>query len=114
MLSNLTSRILLFALEFYRRFISPIKGFKCAYGVETRTSTCSLVAKKALKEKPLTEALSEIADQLEACGDSARRISVQDGTTCVNISCSTAAVDPNSLRKLAAYIQRIRDRRVTS
>lgn len=60
-------QLMLWLLAFYQKFVSPYKGFKCAYGVWTGQSTCSAEAKKILKQDGLIAGWPKIQAQLQQC-----------------------------------------------
>lgn len=64
---HLLDQLMLWLLAFYQKFVSPYKGFKCAYGVWTGQSTCSAEAKKILKQDGLIAGWPKIQAQLQQC-----------------------------------------------
>ena len=64
------SRLALGAINFYRRFISPYKGFKCANGAMGH-QTCSTRGLELFRELPLREAFARQRDYMKQCGDMA-------------------------------------------
>lgn len=59
--------LLLCLLGFYRRFLSPRKGFSCAYRVYGRGASCSAFAERALGRGYGLEAISLIRRRLIIC-----------------------------------------------
>lgn len=64
---HVLDQLMLWLLAFYQKFVSPYKGFKCAYGVWTGQSTCSAEAKKILKQDGLIAGWPKIQAQLQHC-----------------------------------------------
>ena len=55
-------------IKFYQRFISPHKGFCCAYSVYHQTDSCSVAAIGILKQnQTITDSIQDIRARLMAC-----------------------------------------------
>ncbi len=67
MKNHLLDQLMLWLLAFYQKFVSPYKGFQCAYGVWIGQSTCSAEAKKILKQDGLIAGWPKIQAQLQEC-----------------------------------------------
>lgn len=63
----------LWAIEGYQRWISPHKGYRCAYGALYGTS-CSPFAKKAICDYGLIGGLILLRQQFRNCHDAAVRV----------------------------------------
>lgn len=85
---------------FYQRYISPKKGFRCAYRVIHGGTGCSGYAKQRIREDGIIRAIPDIRKRLTACKETAlsvrsrcekgktrRRARKRDG--CIN-SCDCA------------------------
>ncbi|WP_020474001.1 membrane protein insertion efficiency factor YidD [Zavarzinella formosa] len=51
----------------YRRWISPHKGFTCAYGTLTHEPSCSTVALQAFRTQIFSQAMPAVRRQLTKC-----------------------------------------------
>lgn len=67
LLQKICQKILISTVLFYRKFISPYKGFKCAHAHHTHGLSCSTYGLKALQENKPFVALSLIKERLNAC-----------------------------------------------
>lgn len=76
--TKILTLIALLLVRFYRRFISPYKGFRCAHGALHGIS-CSDVALQALTTKPFFSALADIQSQRSACRLAHESIKLQGG-----------------------------------
>ena len=54
---------------FYRRYISPHKGFRCAHAALTGGPSCSTIAVEVLCHQPLSVAFPAIQGQRALCRD---------------------------------------------
>ncbi|MFS1430823.1 membrane protein insertion efficiency factor YidD [Vibrio splendidus] len=61
------SKLSLLAISFYQKFISPRKGYRCAYGVLHGTHGCSGHVKKAIQIKGVISAIPDIKNQFANC-----------------------------------------------
>lgn len=66
-LQTICKKVLISIVLFYRKFISPYKGFKCAHAHHTHGLSCSTYGLKVLKENKPLVALSLIKERLNAC-----------------------------------------------
>lgn len=62
------------AINGYQRYISPHKGFCCAYRVVTGEDSCSEYVKKTIIRKGFFRSLTEIRNRFQDCKESARYI----------------------------------------
>ncbi len=60
--------IALLAIRGYQRFISPYKGFRCAYGLHTGRCTCSGLGYRAIRRYGVVDGLSVLRERLTRCG----------------------------------------------
>lgn len=66
-IQTICKKILIGGVLFYRKFISPYKGFKCAHSHHTHGLSCSTYGLKVLNENKPLVALSLIKERLSAC-----------------------------------------------
>lgn len=78
-------KIALFIISTYQKYLSPIKGFKCAYGVETGITTCSAHAKKVISRYGFLKGCLLMRRQAKRCEQSYR--SLQDKDVGFNEDC---------------------------
>jgi putative component of membrane protein insertase Oxa1/YidC/SpoIIIJ protein YidD len=64
----------------YQRYVSPHKGFCCAYRVHTGRSSCSEFARRAIRRLGLIEGLSLLRLRFAACTVSAAVLSENQKT----------------------------------
>jgi len=60
-------RIAILFINIYQRFISPVKGFRCAYGALHGDGTCSQIIKKIVKEHGVIGGRAKIRRQFADC-----------------------------------------------
>ena len=65
----------LFAIRFYQRFISPYKGFSCAYRHHTGHASCSVLGFRAIQRYGVIDGFLVLRKRLYLCGVSHRRYS---------------------------------------
>lgn len=70
-------RFALFAIHCYQRYISPYKGFRCAYSVHTRCASCSSLGYRAVRRYGVLGGLSILRKRTYLCGVAHRRFAVQ-------------------------------------
>ncbi len=63
MLKNLSIAL----IQFYRKYISKHKGFKCAYGVKHGRNTCSGIGLKAFKKAGFFKGMKLLRRQFDRC-----------------------------------------------
>ena len=63
----------LLAIHFYQRFISPYKGFCCAYGVHTGHASCSVLGYRAVRRYGLWQGVQVLDERMARCGIAYRR-----------------------------------------
>lgn len=64
------------AIRFYQRFISPHKGFRCAYHAHTGRQSCSHLGLRAVRRYGALSGLAVLRQRLYLCGVAHRRYSV--------------------------------------
>src|SRR5687767_12805933 len=69
-------RIALKAIEAYQRYISPRKGFVCAYRVHTGCAGCSAIGWRAIRRFGLARGLGILRRRLYLCGVAYRRFNM--------------------------------------
>lgn len=65
--SKVATFLMVKAVRFYQRFLSPYKGFRCAHAKYTGDISCSNYGLKVLKECSPQDAISLIRHRLKAC-----------------------------------------------
>jgi len=55
------------SINLYQKYISPYKGYRCAYGVYHQNGTCSSIIKSRIQEHGLIKAYPMIKGQFQAC-----------------------------------------------
>jgi|WetSurMetagenome_2_1015567.scaffolds.fasta_scaffold07221_3 uncharacterized protein len=61
-------KLLIGVVKCYQRFISPHKGFRCAYAVYHQTDSCSVAAINILQQNQnISESIQDIRSRLESC-----------------------------------------------
>jgi putative component of membrane protein insertase Oxa1/YidC/SpoIIIJ protein YidD len=60
-------------IRFYQRFISPLKGFHCAYRVHTGRCSCSVLGFRAIRRHGVFSGLAILAKRTHLCGVAFRR-----------------------------------------
>jgi uncharacterized protein len=61
--------IALLAIRAYQRFISPYKGFRCAYRVHTGRCSCSGLGYRAVRRYGVAGGIGVLRHRLARCGD---------------------------------------------
>lgn len=64
------------AIAGYQRFISPYKGFGCAYRVRTGRASCSQFGKRAIDRLGAIAGIRLIARRFQECAESAELLAV--------------------------------------
>lgn len=65
--------IVLSAIRFYQRAISPYKGFCCAYAAHTGHASCSALGYRAIRRMGVWHGLAVLDRRLHRCGIAHRR-----------------------------------------
>jgi putative component of membrane protein insertase Oxa1/YidC/SpoIIIJ protein YidD len=65
------------AIWFYQRYLSPLKGFACAFGVHTGRDSCSAYSKRVIARHGLLTGLALLKRRLSACAEVHQRHSPQ-------------------------------------
>lgn len=73
-MSHLLSRLAVRAIVFYRRHLSPLKGYRCAYGTLTGVNTCSSQGLRIFRRAGFWAGLRLLRRQFDACTLSAARL----------------------------------------
>ena len=66
-------RLALWAIRAYQRYLSPYKGFSCAYRVLTGRDSCSAYGYKVIARHGLRAGLPLLQRRLRACGERHRQ-----------------------------------------
>jgi putative component of membrane protein insertase Oxa1/YidC/SpoIIIJ protein YidD len=61
------------AIRAYQRYLSPHKGFACAYRVHTNCASCSALGYRAIRRHGLVGGIAVLRMRLYRCGVAARR-----------------------------------------
>jgi putative component of membrane protein insertase Oxa1/YidC/SpoIIIJ protein YidD len=92
--SNLSLRgLALVMIRFYQRFISPYKGFRCAYCAFTGNASCSALGYRAIRRFGAVRGVQVLRGRLVKCGVAYRRYSVPT-TTLLNREAGFCDCDP--------------------
>ena len=67
--------LVLSAIRFYQRHISPYKGFCCAYRAHTGRASCSMLGYRAVRYHGAWRGLAVLRQRLAKCGVAHRRFS---------------------------------------
>jgi len=57
----------IWAINLYQKYVSPYKGYRCAYGVYHQNGTCSSIIKGHIQKEGLIKAYPLIRGQFQAC-----------------------------------------------
>jgi putative component of membrane protein insertase Oxa1/YidC/SpoIIIJ protein YidD len=63
----------LWAIRVYQRFISPRKGFRCAYSFHTGHGSCSALGYRAIRRFGVVDGINILHSRLHKCGVAYRR-----------------------------------------
>lgn len=63
------NKLSLYIIKFYQRYISPKKGYCCAYGSLYNDGSCSEIVSSIIKEKGLISGWSHIKNQFILCSE---------------------------------------------
>jgi uncharacterized protein len=69
--------VLLLLIRFYKRFISPHKGFFCAYRIHTGRASCSSLAYRAVRLRGAIVGLAILRQRAYLCGIARQRCEPQ-------------------------------------
>lgn len=67
-------RLALLIIWFYQRFLSPYKGYRCAYGVLHHTEGCSGAVKQIIRQKGVIAGWTDIRQRFVACRQAAMEL----------------------------------------
>lgn len=71
----------------YQRYLSPIKGFKCASGHLYGDTTCSAAIKAIVKNQGIVQGFPAIQNQLKRCHSAARQLAANPGQQQAGVFC---------------------------
>jgi len=74
---SMASYIGVAAIETYQRWLSPRKGFRCAYGVLHGSGTCSSIGKRIMREQGVLKFLRLMPKQFAACKAAAASLAAE-------------------------------------
>lgn len=63
-------------IRFYQRFVSPYKGFGCAYRAHSGCAGCSALGYRAIRRHGLVDGIAVLRKRLYRCGVAYRRFAV--------------------------------------
>lgn len=66
-------RLALAAIDAYKRWVSPFKGYACAYRVHTGADSCSTLGARAIRRYGLARGLGILRERTFLCGVAHRR-----------------------------------------
>lgn len=69
--------LLLAAIRIYQRFLSPHKGFRCAYRAHTGRASCSTLGYRAVRRHGVFGGLGLLRERTDRCGVAHRRLTVR-------------------------------------
>lgn len=70
---TLTTQLALAGIRLYQRYLSPVKGFSCAYRVLTGGDSCSAYGYRVIARHGLMLGTSLLRRRLQACGEQHRQ-----------------------------------------
>lgn len=70
---TIPDRLALSAIVAYQRYVSPFKGFSCAYRCHTGCASCSVLGFRAIRRYGLMQGLAVLRSRLDRCGVAYRR-----------------------------------------
>ncbi len=62
------------AIRFYQRYLSPHKGFRCAYAAYTSDRSCSALGYRAIRRFGVLDGIVVLDRRLARCGTAARLV----------------------------------------
>lgn len=71
------SKMAILCIKGYQRYISPRKGFRCAYGVLHGTHGCSGAVIEILQKKGILAGVPAIRERFSACKDACEELNKQ-------------------------------------
>ncbi|MCA9175729.1 MAG: membrane protein insertion efficiency factor YidD [Planctomycetales bacterium] len=93
-------------IEFYQRFLSPYKGYRCAHAAFYGSLSCSEAVKQIVQREGLWGGRRQIRDRFRACGVAARQLRSQRKTRLVDnegAPTTPLALFPFSLSSTTSY-----------
>lgn len=70
-------RFAIWGINLYQKYISPYKGYRCAYGVYHQNGTCSSIIKGHIQREGLIKAYPLIREQFANCKDAYELLMIQ-------------------------------------
>jgi putative component of membrane protein insertase Oxa1/YidC/SpoIIIJ protein YidD len=68
----------LWAISAYQRYVSPYKGFRCAYGYHTGCASCSHLGYRAVRMHGIRRGLQLLRERLARCAEAHARYGRRD------------------------------------
>jgi uncharacterized protein len=78
---SLFTQSALFSIRIYQRYLSPYKGFCCAYRTHTGRESCSQLGFRVIRRFGVANGLNVLNQRLYLCGVASRRYRVADQIT---------------------------------
>jgi len=72
-IENLAQRLAIAAICVYKRYLSPYKGFVCAYRIHTGGSSCSTLGLRAIRRYGVLRGIGLLRERTYLCGVAQRR-----------------------------------------
>ncbi|UQN09617.1 membrane protein insertion efficiency factor YidD [Deinococcus sp. QL22] len=69
------------AISFYQRWLSPLKGFRCAHAALYGGESCSAAVARVISEQGLTGSASAISARFQACRSAFDQLSLGQHVT---------------------------------
>lgn len=66
-------QLALFSIEIYQRYLSPYKGFCCAYRAHTGCRSCSTLGHRAIRRYGVVDGIAILRKRLQKCGVACQR-----------------------------------------
>lgn len=86
-----TTRLVVSGIRFYRRRLSPLKGFRCAHAVSFGGESCSAAVLRLVEARGVVDGWPEIVARFAACRDAYEALRtagmVQDGVRARGVCC---------------------------
>lgn len=80
MTTSIANPLTVSAIRLYQRHISPIKGFRCAYGSEQGLKTCSAFGRHVFERYEASVAMSLLRRRFAACRQAYARLKIKMAT----------------------------------
>jgi len=92
--------IALFAITAYQRYVSPYKGFCCAYRVHTGQASCSALGYRAIRMRGVWSGIAILRKRFDRCATafeayraSSKNVRAQRGSVSCDLPCDLPSFD---------------------